>query len=84
MSVPTEGLELRLRDMGDEDRLDELEERIDELESGGGGTAGISIVYALGMTIAVVLSWSRNGSILWCMLHGLFSWGYVIYFVCTR
>ncbi len=65
--------------------MDEFEARIEELESNDGneGTAGISIFYALGMSIAVVLSWSRNASVLWCMLHGVFSWGYVIYFVCT-
>ncbi|HEU4981038.1 MAG TPA: hypothetical protein VFT88_00020 [Acidobacteriaceae bacterium] len=40
--------------------------------------------WALGMAIAVVLSWSRNGSILWCILHGILSWIYVIYFAITR
>ncbi|HEY6307100.1 MAG TPA: hypothetical protein VI488_11665 [Candidatus Angelobacter sp.] len=66
-------------------RIEELETRIEEMESGSeAGTAGISVLYALGMCIAVVLSWSRNASILWCILHGFFSWGYVIYFACTR
>jgi hypothetical protein len=74
-------------DSSDEEQLEELESRIEELESGGGsrrGDASISIVYALGMSIAIVLSWTRNASILWCILHGFFSWGYVIYFACTR
>ena len=38
----------------------------------------------LGTVIAVVASWSRNSSVLWAILHGIFSWLYVIYFVLTR
>jgi hypothetical protein len=38
----------------------------------------------LGAVIAVVLSWHRNKSILWAILHGMFSWLYVIYFAVTR
>ncbi len=33
----------------------------------------------LGTIIAVVVSWSRNKSILWAILHGLLGWIYVIY-----
>ena len=38
----------------------------------------------LGSIIAVVASWSRNQSILLAILHGLFGWIYVVYFVFTR
>jgi len=38
----------------------------------------------LGSVIAVVISWSRNKSILFAILHGLFSWLYVLYFIITR
>ena len=38
----------------------------------------------LGSVIAGVASWSRNQSILWAILHGIFSWFYVIYFAITR
>ena len=38
----------------------------------------------LGSIIAVVLSWSRNQSVLWAIIHGLLNWIYVIYFVITR
>lgn len=38
----------------------------------------------LGSTIAVVLSWHRNKSILLAILHGVLSWIYVIYFALTR
>ena len=35
----------------------------------------------LGTIIAVVLSWSRNKSILWAIIHGILGWLYVIYVV---
>ena len=34
----------------------------------------------LGTVIAVVISWSRNESILFAIIHGIFSWFYVIYY----
>ena len=34
----------------------------------------------MGGTIAVVISWSINQSIGWCILHGFFGWFYVIYY----
>ncbi|HEV7423701.1 MAG TPA: hypothetical protein VGO21_00770 [Candidatus Paceibacterota bacterium] len=33
----------------------------------------------LGTIIAVVVSWSRNKSILWAIIHGFLGWIYVIY-----
>ena len=38
----------------------------------------------LGSVLAVTVSWQRNKSILWAILHGLFSWLYVIYYAVTR
>lgn len=38
----------------------------------------------LGSVIAAITSWERNKSILWAILHGIFSWFYVIYFAITR
>ena len=38
----------------------------------------------LGAAVAVAISWSKNGSILWAMLHGVLSWVYVIYYAVTR
>jgi hypothetical protein len=43
-------------------------------------TAGVG----LGTAIAVTISWSVNKSILWAIIHGIFSWLYVIYFALTR
>ena len=38
----------------------------------------------LGTVIAVAISWSRNKSILWAIIHGILSWFYVIYYFFTR
>jgi len=74
----------------DDTRIDELERRVDELESAGreiessDDATGLYLGYVVGMSLAVVLSWSRNVSIVWCIVHGLCSWAYVIYFAVTR
>lgn len=81
-----EGSEIELGSEELSEQVEELEFRLKELESRlkeskaqavGGG-------WALGMAIAVVLSWSRNASILWCIFHGILSWLYVVYFAVTR
>ncbi len=50
--------------------------------SGAGGAAKAGI--GLGSALAVTISWSVNKSILWAILHGVFSWFYVVYFALTR
>jgi len=39
---------------------------------------------SFGSALAIAISWSVNQSILWAILHGVFSWFYVIYFAVTR
>ncbi|MCL1931407.1 MAG: hypothetical protein FWF55_06290 [Treponema sp.] len=39
--------------------------------------AGISF----GSCLAMIISYTAWKSIFWAILHGLFSWGYVIYFL---
>jgi hypothetical protein len=34
----------------------------------------------IGAALAITISWSLYHSILWALLHGMFGWGYVIYF----
>jgi hypothetical protein len=34
----------------------------------------------MGTALAITISWSANNSILWAIVHGFFSWLYVIYF----
>ena len=38
----------------------------------------------LGTAIAVAISWSIHKSIVWAIVHGIFSWFYVIYYALTR
>lgn len=38
----------------------------------------------LGTVVAAVTSWERNRSVLLMIIHGIFSWFYVIYFLLTR
>ncbi len=52
------------------------------MSGGAGGAAKAGI--GLGSALAVTISWSVNKSILWAILHGVFSWFYVIYFALTR
>lgn len=37
-----------------------------------------------GSALAITMSWNANHSILWAILHGLFSWFYVIYYALFR
>jgi len=43
-------------------------------------SSAISAGIGMGGALAIVLSYSINHSILWCILHGVFSWIYVVYF----
>jgi len=38
----------------------------------------------MGSALAITISWSTYQSILWAIVHGIFSWLYVIYFALTR
>ncbi len=38
-------------------------------------------VYGSGYAIAVVISWSRNPSVIWATVHGSLSWAYVLWFM---
>ena len=42
---------------------------------------GIDIGAAVGVSLAVVLSYVKWKSIGWAIFHGLLNWGYVIYYV---
>lgn len=37
-------------------------------------------VCVMGMALAITLSWAKNASILWAILHGICAWFYVIYY----
>ena len=38
----------------------------------------------MGSALAITISWSLNHSILWAIIHGFFSWFYVIYYALKR
>lgn len=42
--------------------------------------AGVSF----GSALAIAISWSTHQSILWAVVHGIFSWFYVVYFAVSR
>lgn len=37
-----------------------------------------------GSALAMVISYTAHKSVLWAIIHGIFSWLYVIYFLITR
>jgi len=37
-----------------------------------------------GSALAIVISYTAHKSVLWTIIHGFFSWFYVIYFLLTR
>ncbi len=37
-----------------------------------------------GSTLAIVISYTAHKSILWAIIHGLFGWFYVVYFLLVR
>lgn len=61
-----------------EDRLDDLESKMDELDR---GAAAGSAAYTFGAALAMILSWHSFHAVLWALLAGIFSWLYVIYYV---
>jgi hypothetical protein len=50
------------------------------IQTGNAARAGLT----MGSTLAMVISWSENHSILWAIIHGVLSWLYVIYHALTR
>ena len=47
-------------------------------------TTTASTGISLGSAIAVVISWSMYKSVFWAIIHGIFGWLYVIYYVITK
>ena len=46
----------------------------------GNGSTAATAGIGFGTALAITISWSVNKSILWAIIHGIFSWFYVIYF----
>ena len=52
-------------------------------ENNSKSTTLTSTGISMGCALAMILSYATSKSILWCILHGLFSWFYVIYYALT-
>jgi hypothetical protein len=39
---------------------------------------------SFGTALAIAISFTTNHSVLWAIIHGLFSWLYVIYYLLVR
>jgi hypothetical protein len=37
-----------------------------------------------GSALAITISWSLHHSLLWAIIHGIFGWLYVIYYLVTQ
>ena len=55
-----------------------------EKSGGGAKKEAVRSGIGLGSALAIVISWSLHQSILWAVIHGVFSWFYVIYYAFTR
>jgi hypothetical protein len=40
--------------------------------------------FGFGAVLAMIISWNRNFSVLWAILHGWFGWLYVFYYCIQR
>ncbi len=45
---------------------------------------GAKLGVGFGSALAMAISYSTNHSILWAIIHGIFSWLYVLYFALFR
>ena len=45
---------------------------------------GIDTVISFGCALAIVISYAQWHSVPWAIVHGLLSWGYVIFYLITR
>ena len=44
------------------------------------GAEGAKYGISFGTALAIAISYTTNHSILWAIIHGIFSWLYVVYF----
>jgi len=44
----------------------------------------VSSGITFGSALAITISWSVHKSVFWAIVHGIFSWFYVIYYLIVR
>jgi hypothetical protein len=67
-----------------DERLDDIERKLEEIEdscnSGNNGNlVFLLFFYFPGLFLAMMMSYMSNHSILWAIFHGYCSWVYVVY-----
>tara|TARA_Y100001934_G_C11714893_1_gene478412 strand:- start:97 stop:255 length:159 start_codon:yes stop_codon:yes gene_type:complete len=40
-----------------------------------------SLLWSLGIALAVSISWTAHKSVMWAIIHGILNWIYVIYYI---
>ena len=40
-----------------------------------------SLLWSLGIALAVSISWTAHKSVMWAIIHGILNWVYVIYYM---
>jgi hypothetical protein len=87
--VPSEGQAIRARDLFEHDLFGKpvptFPDHAPKEESMNGTNYNYSVEGAkygisFGTALAIAISYTTNHSILWAIIHGFFSWLYVIYF----
>lgn len=48
-------------------------------EQGGGNEVGVFAI--IGIVLSVLMSWAKWHSIAWVIIHGVFGWTYVLYYL---
>ena len=64
--------------------VDDDDRKVSHVQYNIGTREGMGAGYALGMALAVVMSWTSHHAFLWAVLHGFLSWFYVIYYLITN
>jgi hypothetical protein len=48
------------------------------------GASAAKVGVGFGSALAITMSWSAHGSILWAIIHGFLGWIYVVYYALTN
>ena len=43
-----------------------------------------SLIWSLGIAVAVSISWTTHKSVIWAIIHGMINWIYIMYYLITN
>jgi len=69
-------INIQVRNLGKVIKDAEKKKKKNKFKCYGGGCGGC---WVFGSSLAMILSYTRSESILWAILHGIFSWFYVLF-----